>query len=89
MNNKLFTLESGLSKASETTKTFFSRVKAFYCVRRGEKVRFYNPQSPQDWLECHIYRVETAGEWARITTANSVINIVALPPLNSGFPDII
>ena len=77
-------LESGLSKASETTKGYFARVNVFYCTRHGERVRFWNAFDTQDILECHIESVEGAGSWHRIVTTNSVINITEVPSVYKG-----
>lgn len=82
--HKLFVLESGLSKASETTRKFFSRVSVFYCTRNGNKVHFWNALDTKDMLECHIKSVEGAGSWCRIVTTNSVINIAVAPSLYKG-----
>ena len=65
-------LESGLSKASATTREFFNKTKTFSFLIDNDKVIFYGKGGQ---LICSIVDLYENGRYVKITTANSIINI--------------
>ena len=74
----LFTLESGLTQASEVTKNFFKRTKMFF-VRKNHNgtISFISATFPDDVLTTSSIKSFSQAEngYMRIVTQNSVINV--------------
>jgi len=73
----IFMLESGIKKGSEATKKFFSKVKVFHVVTKGDgHFKFIDVNNYNNWLETSTGEiVGHCGNYAKIVTQNSVINL--------------
>lgn len=73
----MYMLESGIMIGSDTTKKFFSKVKVFYVVTKGDgHFKFVDVNNHNNWLKTSTGEItEHCGNYAKIVTQNSVINL--------------